>query len=532
MTDSATPSVVVAEVRESKTHASPPPAAGLDDISSSQLRPAADQGDRGSAIVDSISASYSGPPGMGASQAMGQSRAPKKLGKDFMNQFDVPNSKAEAKKIGLAAALEGEPDEREELAELFQANKIVDKDDLYRSMSKMYLEFEKIRGSPKAASKEEEKENAKIIHDYGLLLKAIDTKQQAEAMFREAYERRKKIGADLEDEMDTDTLQSYMDLGIQLSRLGNITESSSILYDVIAIREKSLGSDHPDCLAAIVHVGNLEINVKKFPEARATLEKIITRAGETRDKKMEIIYLAAKHNIGMTYYHERNWTEAATLFEETYKARSEIVGPWHPDTGRSLYYLAHCKSFLEDFEGAEQAALESIRARKCSLGVGHVDVCNSYSMYAGIVRRGGKKEEAEFCYERAYEGLKESLGADAVETLEIQHQLGATCRNLKRYRKAQDLLTEVVKLREMVLGIYDLDAMRSLHLLGLVLKQRRLDEDAIEALEKCYTNRLKILGPNSKDTIDTKNLLAQLGVVKEEADNTKKKSTFCGCGAP
>jgi tetratricopeptide (TPR) repeat protein len=101
---------------------------------------------------------------------------------------------------------------------------------------------------------------------------------------------------------------------IELQRAGNYVEAISVAQQLLAIREKALGPDHPDVARSL-------------------------------------------NNLAVLYFHQGRYADAEPLYKRSLVIREKALGPDHPDVARSLNNLA----VLYDKQGRYADALPVMR---------------------------------------------------------------------------------------------------------------------------------------------------------------------------
>lgn len=167
--------------------------------------------------------------------------------------------------------------------------------------------------------------------------------------------------------------------------------------------------------------------------------------------------LAASFN-SMTA-HEAFWVrddykQAKTLLLEIVDVRKRSLGSLHPDTLCSRYNLAWCMFDLKMYEESETILLEVIEAQEQSQLVGpeHHDTLRSMAALSACLSRTDREEEALDISLKVVEAKRRLLGAQHPGTLSSLNNRAVALGYVKRYNDALCLYVEVVEASQRMLG--------------------------------------------------------------------------------
>jgi CHAT domain-containing protein/tetratricopeptide (TPR) repeat protein len=136
----------------------------------------------------------------------------------------------------------------------------------------------------------------------------------------------------------------------------------------LIIRQRSLGSDHPDVAAVLNSLAMLD--------------------------------------------QSRSLDKAQTLIERSLGIREKALGPDHPDVGSSLHYLAELYRDKGRFGEAEVLFKRSLSIREIALGADHSEVGASLNGLAILYQQQGRLAEAEPLYKRSLAIWDKAQGPD------------------------------------------------------------------------------------------------------------------------
>jgi len=212
--------------------------------------------------------------------------------------------------------------------------------------------------------------------------------------------------------------------------------------------------------------------------------------------------------VGWFLRDDGKMIDSERLLTRSFNIYRRILGEEHPDTLRSMNYLA--LTFLDQGRTEEAAALqeEVVEKRKLILGAEHPDTLTSMNNLALTYRDQGRTADAAALQEEVVEKHKLILGMEHPATLTSMNNLALTYRDQGRTADAAALQEEVVQKRRWILGAEHPHTLRSMDNLALMyLAQGRMWEAAAlqeEVLEK----QQQILGPEHPATLTSMNNLA------------------------
>ena len=117
------------------------------------------------------------------------------------------------------------------------------------------------------------------------------------------------------------------------------SQAEPLLRDALAIREKSLGPEHPDTATSLNHLAGLLTGRGNLAEARPLCERALAiqekaLGPEHPDTAMSL------HNLASLLSSQGDFAGARSLHERALAIRATVLGPEHPDTATSLNNLA------------------------------------------------------------------------------------------------------------------------------------------------------------------------------------------------
>ncbi|TWT40915.1 Serine/threonine-protein kinase PrkC [Phycisphaerae bacterium RAS1] len=294
-------------------------------------------------------------------------------------------------------------------------------------------------------------ESAAVRNTLGNTFLSFSDYDAAERHLRFALQtRRERLGED-----HVDVAQSLNDLGeLLLLRRSGYDEAEAALKQALAIRRRRLpGSE--ELAATLNNLGLLHKQLARTGEASAEYREALSI--RTR------IFDAALHGAGVSRSEK---ARAANALAQT---RNNLAGLLRAEAAR-----------LGPVDGAAAARLtteaeheyEAVLAlRTAWLDANHPDVAKALNNYALVLADAGKASEAERCFRRALEILRQAYGPDHEFVARGQRNLADLLRTQRRFNEAAELLTEALAIIEKRLGTQSAEATRTRALMDRVGKQ-------------------------------------------------------------
>ncbi|KAK2468823.1 hypothetical protein H9L39_19585 [Fusarium oxysporum f. sp. albedinis] len=309
--------------------------------------------------------------------------------------------------------------------------------------------------------------------------------KEAQQIRQQIMELRRKL---LGDE-HPDTLTSMNGLSDILVCLGKFQEAEKIYQSTLELRKKVLGDEHPDTLMSMNGLADALLCLEKFQEA----EKIYQSTLELRKKVLGDEHpdtLTSMNGLSDTLVCLGKFQEAEEIYRSALALRKKVLGDEHPDTLMSMNGLADALLCLEEFQEAEEMYQSALALRKKALGDEHHDTLKSLNGLANALLFLKKHQEAEDMYQ---------------STLKLRKKARFF---VKRFQEAEDMYQSTLKLRKKVLGDEHPDTLMSMNGLADALLCLEEFQEAEEMYQSALALRKKALGDEHHDTLKSLNGLA------------------------
>ncbi|KAJ4029716.1 hypothetical protein NW761_009724 [Fusarium oxysporum] len=266
---------------------------------------------------------------------------------------------------------------------------------------------------------------------------------------------------------------------------GRYREAESLQREGLNIRRELLGEEHIETLVTISDLAGSLADLRRFEESdklqRGLIETLKRLHGDENEKTLD-----AMSNLAVHLSQQDRNDEAIALDRHVLEVRKRILGEEHIDTIQVMDNLA----VRLEGEEAEELQRRVVEVKIKILGKEHPSTVHSKANLAMTLFNGDELGEAEDLFLEALEANKKILGEDHPTTLRVMANLGSVW-----------LLLGQMFLNERHL-YPDVD------MLG----------DAKRLFEECLGLRMKRLGPDDSETIETRELLDECLEALEVAD--------------
>jgi tetratricopeptide (TPR) repeat protein len=284
--------------------------------------------------------------------------------------------------------------------------------------------------------------------------KPVNLYEAKEALARYKDLEKQLLALPLDDTADNQLLAA----AITLSNIADLyfncaqyEDAHKLLGTVRKIREKILGSVHPDTAAAYNDMalvcdsqGDYDKALELFGNALAIYEKVLAK--EHPDTA------ATYNNIAGVYLHQGDYVKALEWYGKALAIREKVLGKEHPDTATTYNNIA----FVYHNQGEYTKALDwfekALAIYEKVLGKEHSSTGTTYNNMALIYLRQGDYAKALEWFEKALAIYEEVQGREHPNTADIYSNIALVYSSQGDYGKALEWYEKAIAIREKVLG--------------------------------------------------------------------------------
>jgi tetratricopeptide (TPR) repeat protein len=268
------------------------------------------------------------------------------------------------------------------------------------------------------ALKIEDEQTSRLLNQVGFYLRERALFTEARTALEQALAMRERVlGSD-----HPDTAQSLNNLGSLLRDLGDLNGARSNYERALTIREKALGQDHPSTAQSLNNLGFLIQTQGNLARARPYLE----RALGIRENVLGPDHpdtATSLNTLGFLLHRQAYFADADPYYKRALAIREKVLGPYHPSTAQSLNNLGLLLQNQGDFVGARPYYERALAIRENVLGPNHTDTATSLHNLGSLLHDQRDLAGARLCFDRAVAIFDKLLGPDHPTTATTRRDL-------------------------------------------------------------------------------------------------------------
>ena len=230
-------------------------------------------------------------------------------------------------------------------------------------------------------------------------------------------------------------------IGVILRLIGDNDRALSYYRKSLAIKEKTLGAEHPEVASSY-------------------------------------------NNMGIVYRRQGEFEQALEAYSKTLAISRKTLGPEHPNIAIALGNLGLVYRDQGKYEKALDSYQKAIVISKNSLGLDHPDVARILNSIGSILRMKGEHEKVLEYYRKALAIRVKALGHDHPDVAQTLGNIGVVFSSNKEYEKALECFRRSLKIKEKALGSENPQVAWSLNGIGSVLLHQGKPKEALGAFER------------------------------------------------
>ena len=351
-------------------------------------------------------------------------------------------------------------------------------------------------------------------------------------------------------ERSVDAARQLQSQALDFYKSGRYVEGLPIAQQAAGMLEALVGSEHPDSVAALLNLADLQRAGGNFTAAEPLYQRVLdlqlrTNRGEDSTTAAALQGLAAAYSetnayaaaeplyrrlvtmreridglqgpgtaksindLGRVYHAMGAYEKALPLYQRALVIQ-EKTSPEHPDTLATLSNLANLQMDLGDYAQSEALHLRALKSRERSLGAEHIDTAASLANLGNLYRRAGDYPRAEAQLRRAVAIFSKVLGPEHPKTAKALLGLGDLYRFMGEYAKAEPPLQRSLQIREKVQGLQHLDTAASSGALAALYFATGAYDKAALLFKRALRIRESLLGAEHPDVATVLNDLGRL----------------------
>jgi CHAT domain-containing protein len=303
--------------------------------------------------------------------------------------------------------------------------------------------------------------------------------------------------------------QSLYTLAFTYRNLAQYHKALPILQRALAIREKTLGPEHPGTVFILNHLAHTYNNLGQYDKA-LPLQQRALEINENALKPGHPDIAWSLNNLASTYRHLALYDRALPLQQRALAMREKVLGPEHPDTAWSLNNLASTYGHLAQHDKALPLRQRALTIFEKTCGPEHPDTAAGLNSLASTYGRLGQHDKALPLRQRALLIIEKARGPEHPNTAWSLNNLATTDDRLGWHDKALPLRQRALAIFEKTVGSAHPDTATSLNNLATTYGNLAQHDKALPLQKRALAIHENVLGPEHPDTAWSLNNLASI----------------------
>jgi nephrocystin-3 len=304
--------------------------------------------------------------------------------------------------------------------------------------------------------------------------------------------------------------------------LGDLKAAETIYSRCLALREKALGSEHPDTLRSVfelaIFLSSQERYAESIPLRRRELLWCTHQNGNSDPGS-----LISMHGLGCDLLAADQPEEALGLLQVCLQMRRELLGTCDEATIGTQARVMEALSNLGRQPEAIDLSVSLLHDLRQQYSENHPDVLLKLANQATLYEQLDQLDEAEKLWRHCLSGREAARGADHPVTLSTAWNLAEVLSALSRPEEAIPLRRRELAWCQEQNGAYDLGTLHSLNQLAIDLREVGDLEEAEALFRELLAARLQILDPADEDVARS---LADLSETLEAAGRLEEACQY------
>jgi tetratricopeptide (TPR) repeat protein len=333
-----------------------------------------------------------------------------------------------------------------------------------------------------------------------------DTRPDPDLKVRTALDR---AAARVEGKFDTQPLVKasiHSTIGNAYWELGLYTEAGQHYRRAVDLRERAVGKEHPDTLAANNNLGNLYREEGKYAEAEPVLASVLAIRQRVlgTDHPDTLVTMA---NLGIVLNEQGKYAEAEPLLIRVLETERRIRGEDDQETIISMLNLGKLYTDVGKLAEAEAILTKAVTLGRRTLGEEHPRWIQAMNNLGAVYYSQGKYAEVVPIFETLSDVQRRILGDEHPDALTIMNNLAVVYRQVGKQVEAEALLTKVMDIQHRVLGDDHPNQLATMSSLAQVYQLEGKVAEARALLTRSLAGQRRVNGPEHLGTLNTMRVL-------------------------
>lgn len=294
-----------------------------------------------------------------------------------------------------------------------------------------------------------------------------------------------------------------------LYQKGSSREAFALMQNVLGVRQRILGSEHPDTATSLFDLAVLYVSSGEYAKAEPLhREALAIRRKVLGDQHPDTA--TSFNNLGLVYHSLGQYAQAEANYQSALALRLKLLGENDADTAFTLGSLGALYRDLGDHAKAEPLLVRAYQTCLKVQGESDDRTISALNALASLYKSEGKYSKAEPLFSKTVNLYRKRDGDEHPNTARALHYLGVLEINMAHYARAEELLGRALAIRKKTLGDQHPDTADSMTELAHVYYTLGANAKAEPLFLAALAVEQKTLGPSHESTAATMNDLAML----------------------
>ena len=312
----------------------------------------------------------------------------------------------------------------------------------------------------------------------------------------------------------------FNNIAVVYSEQGDYERALEYCRKALAVRERVLGSDHPDTattynnMAGVFRAqGDYEKAMEYLSKALAIRERVLGPEHPST--------AATYNNMASVFRAQGDYENAMEYYGKALAISERVSGSDHPDTAATYNNMAGVYSDQGEYDRALEYYRKALAISERVLGSDHPDTATTYNNMAGVYSDQGDYEKALEYYGKALAISERVLGPEHPSTATTCNNIAGVFYAKGDYEKALEYYGKALAISERILGTEHPSTATTYNNMAGVFYAQGDYEKALEYYGRTVAINERVLGTEHPSTATTYNNMA--GVFRAQGDYAKAK---------
>ncbi len=243
-------------------------------------------------------------------------------------------------------------------------------------------------------------------------------------------------------------------LGNALIGEGQYAEGRTRTERALALREQTMGPDHPDVAASLNDMAIMYLRTSEPDKALANYERALAIWQNALGPEHPDVAICLL-NLGNALEALHRYPEARTANERALEIWQQALGPEHPNVGAALTNLGNKFRYTGEYDEAKSATEQALAIWRKVHGPEHPYVAITLTNLGLVFYATGKYAEAIAHHEQALVIMEQNMGPEHRHVADVLANLGRALIPAGRFEAAQRYLERALTIQEKLLPSED-----------------------------------------------------------------------------